>query len=174
MMSSVSSAKSRGSRAALKSGNLAEEIAENQINAPAHFFLEGGTGAITGFALAAGPGSILSLHGPAQDAQHGGRDRVMHPATVFPAADIQPIMGAILNAPILTGQFEQSRGVRLLWRQAGDQPDRFHFLPPVLQFANAIQARQLSDVRKTHLFGRDGCDFDAAPFEAAVSFVNLQ
>ena len=52
-------------RAALKSGNISDEVAENQIHAPAHAFLESGTSAIAGFALAASPGTILALDGAA-------------------------------------------------------------------------------------------------------------
>jgi nitrite reductase/ring-hydroxylating ferredoxin subunit/uncharacterized membrane protein len=88
---------------------MAEEVAKNQIHAPAHSFLEGWACAVPGLALTARPGPILSLHGPAQDAQNGDGDGMTHPASIFPAADIQPIMSAVLNAPVLAGQLQQAR-----------------------------------------------------------------
>jgi hypothetical protein len=44
----------------------------------------------------------------------------------------------------------------------------------VFEFANAVQPRQLEDMGETHLLRRDLDDFDAAPFDAAVSFFNLE
>ena len=60
-------------RAALKSGNLPGQAADDPIHAAAHFFLEGGTSAVARLALAAGPSPVLSLHRASQDAQHGNR-----------------------------------------------------------------------------------------------------
>src|SRR5208283_353532 len=162
------------SRAALKSGNLAEKVAESQINAPTHSLLERRAGAVAGFGLVAGPRAVLALDRPAQNAQHRGGDGVTHPAAVFSAADVQAVMRAIFDAPILAGQFQQAFGAGFFRRQTGDHPNRFDFLPAVLEFADAVQAGQLQDVGEAHLFGRDREDFDAAPLEAAVALLNLQ
>jgi hypothetical protein len=51
------------SRAALKSGNIACDISDDQIDTPTHVFLERGTGTVTRLALAARPSPILSLDG---------------------------------------------------------------------------------------------------------------
>jgi hypothetical protein len=76
-------------RAALKSGNLAGQVADDPIYAAAHFLQESRTGSVAGFVLAAGPGAILSLHGATQDAQHSGGDGMADAAAVFSGADIQ-------------------------------------------------------------------------------------
>lgn len=51
----------------LKSGNVAGQVADDQIDAAAHFLLEGGTGAVARLALAASPSAKLSLHAATQD-----------------------------------------------------------------------------------------------------------
>jgi hypothetical protein len=153
---------------------MAEEVAKNQIHAPAHSFLEGWACAVPGLALTARPGPILSLHGPAQDAQNGDGDGMTHPASIFPAADIQPIMSAVLNAPVLAGQLQQARRIGLVRAQTGNDPNRFHFLPAALELADALQPRQLHNVRKAHLFGRDRHHPDAAPLDSAVALFNLE
>jgi hypothetical protein len=99
---------------------------------------------------------------------------VAHSATILPSTDIQPVMGAVLNAPVLARQFQEPRRVGFVWTQAADDPNCFHFLFAALEFADAVQTRQLRHVREAHLFGRHRHHFDAAPFEAPVAFVNLQ
>ena len=163
-----------GGRAALKSGNFAGQVADDQIYTPAHFFQEGRTGAFPCLGLAASPGAILSLHGAAEDAQRGRGHRMAHPAAVFSGADVQAEMGAILNAPVLTGQFEQARRVGLLRAETGDEPNGFHLLASGAELADAIQAGQLDDVRETHLGGGDRDDFDPAPLDAAMALFNLE
>lgn len=161
-------------RAALKSSNLAGQVTDDQIYAAAHFLQESRTGAVAGFVLVASPSAILSLHGATEDAQHGGGHGMAHAAAVFSGADIQTVMGAVLNAPVLPGQFEQARRVGLTRAQAGDQPNGFHLLASGAELADAVQTRQLQDMRETHLFGRDRDDLDAAPLDAAVALFNLQ
>jgi hypothetical protein len=136
--------------------------------------LKGGTSTVARFALAARPGSILALDRSPEDAQNCSRDRVAHSATVFPVADVQAVMGTIFNAPVLPSQFEQTCYVGLVLGQAGDEPNRFNFLPAGAQLANALQARQLYHMRKAHLLRREGNDFDAAPFDPAVTDFDLQ
>jgi hypothetical protein len=136
--------------------------------------LKGGTRAVARFALAARPGSILALHRSPEDTQNCSSDRVAHPAAVFSVADVQAIMGTIFNAPVLTCQFEQTRWVGLVLGQAGDEPNRFNFLPTGTQLADAIQACQLHHMREAHLLRREGNDFDAAPFDPAVTRFDLQ
>jgi hypothetical protein len=99
---------------------------------------------------------------------------VAHSALVFGTADVQAVVGAVFDAPILPGQLQESRGVGFLRVQAGDQSDGFDFLFAVFEFANPIQSRQLEDMGETHLRGRHLDDFDAAPFDAAMSFFNLE
>jgi hypothetical protein len=40
--------------------------------------------------------------------------------------------------------------------------------------ADAVQARQLHDMREVHLLRGDRDDFDAAPLDASVAFLNLE
>src|SRR5664280_2984830 len=89
------------SRAALKSGDLARDEADDQVKAAAHFLFEGRASALARAALAASPLPILSLYGSAHDAQHGRGHWVMHPAPVFCGAHVQAVMQAVFNAPIL-------------------------------------------------------------------------
>jgi hypothetical protein len=63
-------------RAALKSGYVSDQVTEHQINAAAHFFLEGGAGAVAGLALPGRPSPIFALDRAAEKAQHGGGDGV--------------------------------------------------------------------------------------------------
>jgi hypothetical protein len=160
-------------RAALKSGNLTNQVTDDQIYAAAHFLQESRTGAVAGFALVAGPSAILSLHGTTEDARHGRGNGMAHTAAVFSGADIQTVMGAIFNAPVLPGQFEQAGRVGLLRAQTGDQPNSFDLLASGAELADAVQPRQLQDMGETHLFGRDRDDFNAAPLDASVAFFNL-
>ena len=136
--------------------------------------MESGTGAVPRLALSPRPGAILPLHGPAEDAQHGRGHRMADPAAVFSGADIQPVMGAVLDAPVLPGQFEQACRLGLPRVQTGDQPNGFYLLASGAELADAVQTGQLQDMRETHLLGRDGDDLDAAPLDAAVAFFNLQ
>ena len=108
----------------LELGHLACHAADEQVEASAHFLVKGWTSALAGFGLSARPGPVFSLHGPAQDAQHGYGYWVTDPAPVLTVADIQPIVRAVLNAPIEPGQFEQARRVGLLRAQTGDEPHR--------------------------------------------------
>src|SRR5271169_1627912 len=135
-------------RAALKSGNLASDEADDQVKAAAHLLFEGRTSAVTRPALAACPISKLSLYGSAHDAQRGGGHRVAHPAPVFCGAHVQAVMQAVFNAPILAGQFEQASGTGLLGTQTGDRPNGLHFLLATLEFPNAIYAGKLQHVRE--------------------------
>ena len=161
-------------RAALKSGNVPEQVTKNQIYAPAHLLLKGRTGAVACFTLTGGPSAIFALDCTSENAQHGGGDGMTNPAAIFCAADIQAEMRAIFDAPVLPGQFEQALGGGLFRRQTGNEPNGFDFLPPVGEFTNAVQARQLRDVREAHLFGRDRHYFDAAPFDPSVAFFHVQ
>ena len=154
--------------------NITKQVSKHPVNMPTHCLLEDGTGAVAGFALAASPGSVFSLHGPSQDSQHAGRNRVSHAAAILAGTDIQAQMRAVLDGPILTDQLEQPGRVRLFGPQAGDYPDGFGFLLAAVEFADALHARQLHDVRKTHLLGRDGHDFNAAPFNSSVALLDLQ
>ena len=131
-------------RAALKSGNIAGQVTDDQIYAAAHFLLESGTGAVPRLALAPGPSAVLSLHGATEDAQHGGGHGMAHAAAVFSGADVQAVMGAVLNAPVLPGQFEQARRVGLLRAKTGDQPNGFHLLASGAELADAVQTRQFA------------------------------
>jgi hypothetical protein len=83
-------------------------------------------------------------------------------------------MGTIFNAPVLPSQLEQPRCVGLVLGQAGDEPNRFNFLPTGAQLAKALQARQLHHMREDHLLRREGNDFDAAPFDPAVTCFDLK
>jgi len=49
----------RKSRAALKSGNIAGQVSDDEIHAMAHFFLEGGASAAPRLALAADSSATL-------------------------------------------------------------------------------------------------------------------
>ncbi len=125
-------------------------------------------------ALAAGPSAILSLRGAAEDAQHGCGDGMAYAAAIFPGADIQTVMGSVRDAPVLPGQFEQAGRASLLRAQTGHQPNGFHLLASGTELADAIQTRQLQDMGKAHLLRGDGDDFEAAPLNAAVAFLNLE
>ena len=93
----------RCDRAALKSGNLAGDEADDQVRAAAHLLIAGRTSALARPALAASPIPILSLYGVAQDAQHDRSHRVAHPAPVFGGTQVQAVIPAVFNAPILAG-----------------------------------------------------------------------
>lgn len=137
----------------------------------AHFGQEGGIGAITGSGLATHPGAGFTVDGATENAQNRGRDGVADPAAVFPGADIQRVMGAILDAPVLTHQFQEACGIGLRCRQTGNDPDGFDLLPAVLELTNAVNPRHLCHVRKVHLGGGHFLDLDAAPFDAAVALI---
>jgi len=139
----------------------------------AHFGEEGWVGAITSTRLAASPSSPLSGHGTTQDAQDGGGDRFADPAAVLPRAHIQRIMGAVLNAPVLARQFQQAGRIGFLRGQAGDNPNRFDFLPASFKFPNPIKPRHLGHVRKAHLGWGDLPDRDAAPFDPAMALFDV-
>lgn len=161
-------------RAALKSGDLAGDKAHNQVDAPAHLLFKGVSGALACSGLVPRPLPVFALHGSAHDAQDGRGHRTSHPAAVFAGADIQAVMQAVFDAPILAGQLEQAGGVGLLGAQAGDEPDRLHLLFAALEFADAIQSRHLQDVGKAPLRGCGVLDLDAAPLNAPVSVADLQ
>ncbi len=94
---------------------------------------------------------------------------------ILATADIQPVMGAAFpSAPVLAREFQEPGRVSLLRTETGDDPNGFHFLSAALEFADAVQTRQLHDVREAHLFGRDRHDLDASPFDTAVALLNLQ
>ena len=116
-----------------------------------------------------GPSAILSLRGATEDARHGGGRGMARAAAVLSRADVQTVMGAVLNAPVLPGRFQQARRVGLLRAQTGDQPNGLHLLASGAELADAAQARQLQDMRETHLFGRDRDGFEAAPLDAAAA-----
>jgi hypothetical protein len=50
------------------------------------------------------------LHGATENAQDGGGNGVLHLATIFSTANIQAVVGAIFDAPVLSGQFDQTLG----------------------------------------------------------------
>jgi hypothetical protein len=136
--------------------------------------LEDGTGAVAGFTLAARPGSVFPPHGTSQDSQDGGCNRVSHAAPILAGAGIQAQMRAALDHPVLTDPLEQPDRVGLFRTQAGDHPNGFDFLFAAFEFADALHAGQLHNVRKTHLRGRDGNDFNAAPLNSSVALPDLQ
>ena len=90
------------------------------------------------------------------------------------AGGVQAVMGAVLNAPLWAGQFEKSGRVCFLWWEAGDESNRFHFLPPAFKFADAVQTGQLRDVRKSDLFRRDFPELQTAPLDPAVALLHLE
>jgi len=92
-------------------------------------------------------------------------------AAVFSGADVQAMMSAVFDAPVLTGQFEQSRRVGSLRAETGDQPHGVRLLACGAELADAIQACQLQNMGETHLRRRDGQDLDAAPFNPAVALL---
>ena len=158
-------------RAALKSGrtcNQADDFAETS----AHFGKEGWTGAITGAWLATYPGPGFSLDGAAEKAEDGGRDRMADATTVFTGADIQRVVGAVFDAPVLAHQFQEARRIGLRRRQAGDDPDGFDFLTAVFEFADAVNSSHLGHVRKAHLGRSDLVHLDAPPFDPTVALIH--
>ncbi len=141
------------------------------VDATAHSVAVGGKGAIPRPWLSPSPGAILALHHSAKNAEHGDRDRVTNPALVFPRAHVQWVMSSVFDAPIQTNQFQQTSRVGFIRREAGNDPDGFDFLFASFDLANAVNPRELYDVRKAHLFRGDFLDLDAPPFEAAVAGV---
>ena len=95
-----------GARAALKSGNLAGQELDYPIYSSAHLFSEGRTGALALAGLSSRPRSVFSLHGSTQHSQSCGRNGIAHAAQILSRADIQAVVSAIFNAPILPGQFQ--------------------------------------------------------------------
>jgi hypothetical protein len=83
-------------------------------------------------------------------------------------------VGFVFNIPILTDQVQQPRGMGFLRAQTGDQPDDLDFPFAVFEFADLVQERHLEDVRKIHLRGCNLHYFVAAPFDAAIPFINLE
>ncbi len=142
------------------------------IETAAHFGEESGTSAIAGAWLAAYPGPRLSLDGTTKKAQDGGRDGMADQTTVFAGADVQWVVGAVFDAPVLTHQFQEAGRVGLGRREAGDDPDGFDFLTAIFEFADAVNPSDLRHVWKGHLFGRDLFDFDTTPFEATVTVIH--
>lgn len=59
-------------------------------------------------------------------------------------------------------------------RQSGDNPDRLHFLAAIAELADAIDPRDLGDVRKAHPRGADFSHFDATPLDQAVARFDRQ
>src|SRR5712691_2379618 len=89
-----------GGRGALKSDRIRDQ-AKDVAETAAHFGQESWTGAITGAWLSTNPGPRFSLDGATQKAQNGGRDGMADATTVFASADIQWVMGAIFDGPVL-------------------------------------------------------------------------
>ena len=159
------------SRAALKS-NRAGDAADDFAAAAAHLCQEGGQGAIAGARLATSPGPPLRLHRATEDSQNRGRYGMVDSAAVFARADIQRVVGAVLDAPVLASQLQEPGRIGLSRRQAGDDPDRLDFLPPVLEFPNTVNARDLRHVRETHLLRGYFPNRNAAPFDPPVASIH--
>jgi hypothetical protein len=68
------------------------------------------------------------LYGAAQDAHDRGCDGMAYAAPIFARTDIQRIVRAILDAPVLARQVQEALWIGLLGRQTGDDPDRLNFL----------------------------------------------
>jgi hypothetical protein len=112
-MSRDLSLRPKGSRAALKS-NWAGHATDNLSEATAHFGQEGWAGAIPSARLAARPSPRLTLHGATEDAQNGGRDWLVDSTAVLPHTDIQGIMGAVFDAPVLARQLQEMSRIGLI------------------------------------------------------------
>ena len=158
-------------RAALKSDRACDQT-DNVSATTAHFGQERGTGAIPGAGLATHPSPCFSLDSASEYAQHGGRDGMTDATPVFARADIQRVMSAILDAPVLARQFQEAGRIGLRRGQTGDDPDRLDFLSSVFEFANPVNSRHLRDVGKAHLSGRDLASFNAAPFDPTVALIH--
>ena len=159
------------SRAALKSGRRRDQ-ANDVPGTAAHFGQEGGTRAIPGAWLAAHPGPRFSLYGATQKAQNSGRDGMADATTVFARADIQRVMGAIFNAPVLARPFQEPGRIGLGHRQAGDDPDGFDRLTAVVEFPDAVNPSHLRHVRKAHLGRGHLAHLNAPPFNPAVALIH--
>ena len=158
-------------RAALKLG-WASDQADDVPETAAHFGQEGWTGAIAGTWLATNPGPCFSLDGAPEKPQNGGRDGMADATTVFARADIQWVMGAIFDRPVLAHQFQEAGDVGLRGRQAGDDPDGFDLLTAVFEFTNAVNPSHLRDVWKAHLVRGHFSRLDATPFDTAVALIH--
>jgi len=118
------------------------------------------------------PAPRSALHGATEDAQHRGRHRVPKLTAVLTGADIQEIVGTVLDAPVLASQLQEAGRIGLGRGQDGDDPDRLDFLPFVLEFPNPVKAGRLRHVRKAHLSRSHFPDLDAAPFDAPVARIH--
>ena len=141
------------------------------VEATTHLVTESGEGAVPLSMLTPSPGAILSLNGSTENAQDCNRNGMANPASVFSGAHVQGVMGAVLDAPIQTDQFQQPCGIGLIGRQAGDNPDCFDFLFAPFELTNAVNAGELMAMGKAHLLGRDFPNLDASPLDASVAHV---
>ena len=66
--------------------------------------------------------------GPADDRQIQGRIPMAHPTAVFSSNDVEPLVQAIFNAPVVAIRTEHLLGVHLRRRARGEQKLYFGFL----------------------------------------------
>ena len=158
-------------RAALRSGRTCDQT-DDVSGTAAHFGEESWTGSITGAGLAAHPGARFALDGTTEKAQDGCGDRMADATTVFAGADIQWVVGAVFDAPVLAHQFQEACRIGLRRRQASDDPDGFDLLTAVFEFADAVNPSHLRHVRKAHLSRGYLAHLDATPFDPAVAFID--
>ena len=161
-------------RAALKSRSLTCDVSHNQVDTSAHLLCERWAGAIARLGLTPRPGSVFSLNGSSQDAEHRRGHGVTDSAAILSSTHVQAVMKSVFDAPVLADQFEQSLGIGLVRAQAGNDPDGLDFLLAAAQLANPIDPRDLGHMRKAHLCWSEGLALDAAPFNATVALVDLQ
>ena len=98
----------------------------------------------------------------------------MDATAILPGADIQRVVGAILDGPVLARQLQEAGGIGFIRSQAGHNPDRLNFLAPAFEFPNAVNPRHLCHMRKAHLGRGHLPDLDPAPFDSAVALLDLQ
>ena len=75
---------------------MAEDLGEPIF----HLGFEGGSSAVSRFALTFGPGPVGALDRAPEQTQNSGRDRVAHPALILARADIPAIVPSVRAASI--------------------------------------------------------------------------
>jgi len=123
-------------------------------------------GAVARPRLAPRPAPRFAVQEPTHQTQDRRRHRMAHAAAVFVADRVQRAMGAVLDAPVGSRQFQQPLGAGLLGAQAAHQPDGFGFNLPVFEVSFPIHAGQLQSVRESHLGRVHAPHGERAPFAA--------
>ena len=94
---------------------------------------------------------------PAEDAKDNGCDRFVDAPAILPVADIQRVVGAILEGPVLARQLQEAGGIGLIRSQAGHNPDRLNFL---------LRVRRVGRTRGSSSAAGHGCIRTRHNFEA--------